>query len=262
MKKIILTVCTFLLATTLTFAQTTATNFTATDCNSNVHTLFTELDNGKIVVLVWIMPCGTCINDALGAYNAVQSFAASHPGKVIYYLIDDIGNANCATLSAWATTNGMDVSKIVIFNNTGNSIKESDYGGGGMPHVAVVGGTNHKIHINILDGANNEAAFKNAISAALSTNVSQFEKEKVIISVYPNPAKNHIAVQFALDKEEEITISIFNAIGSQVKSVIIPQTVGKLQTNINFDGTLSNGVYFLQLKTGERMKTVKFEVVN
>jgi len=262
MKKILLSICAFLLSATLVFAQTTATNFAATDCNSNAHSLFTELDNGKIIVLVWIMPCGTCINDALGAYNAVQSFAAANPGKVLYYLIDDLGDAGCSTLSGWATTNGIDVSKITIFSNSGNTIKESDFGGGGMPHVAIIGGIDHKIYLNILDGSNNETAFKNAINSAITTKVLPLEKKKANISVYPNPAKNNISIHYRLDNEEEIEISVFNTVGTEVTKVHMLQSAGQHQTNVNLNNALSSGVYFMQLKKEGQTTVVKFEVAN
>src|SRR5438067_299698 len=63
MKKILLFVS-FLLINGITFGQTTATDFTATDCNSASQSLFTELNAGKIVVLIWVMPCSVCISDA------------------------------------------------------------------------------------------------------------------------------------------------------------------------------------------------------
>src|ERR1043165_5686641 len=106
MKHFLFTALLLLFGLSLAVAQTTATNFTATDCNATSHTLFTELDAGKIVVLVWVMPCAACISDAKAAFDAVGSFASSNPGKVVFYLSDDIGDAGCSTLNSWASTNG------------------------------------------------------------------------------------------------------------------------------------------------------------
>lgn len=45
---------------TIIMAQEKATNFTCNDCSGVPHDLFNTLDSGKIVVMVWVMPCGAC----------------------------------------------------------------------------------------------------------------------------------------------------------------------------------------------------------
>ena len=70
-------------------AQTTATDFHVADCDGNSHHLFSELDSGKVVVIVWVMPCGPCATYALNAYAAVQTYSSSHPNRVLFYLVDD-----------------------------------------------------------------------------------------------------------------------------------------------------------------------------
>lgn len=124
MKKSIVTLALLVSGSLATSAQTTATDFTATDCSGNVHTLFSDLNSGKIVVMVWVMPCGSCISDAKAAYDAVQTFATSHPGKVLYYLADDFGDSNCATLTSWANSYGIGAANRAIFSNSGNTIDE------------------------------------------------------------------------------------------------------------------------------------------
>lgn len=80
MKKIIFTLTIALMfVATISKAQTTASDFTATDCSSMSHNLYTELNAGKVVVISWVMPCSACVGGATAASNAVQSFATSHP---------------------------------------------------------------------------------------------------------------------------------------------------------------------------------------
>jgi hypothetical protein len=84
MKKLILV---FLVALFSYVANgQTATNFTCNDCTGVSHTLFDELDAGNVIVLCWVMPCGSCIGPTLTTYNVVQSFATSHPGRVKLYI--------------------------------------------------------------------------------------------------------------------------------------------------------------------------------
>lgn len=45
-----------ILFSVLTFSQTTATDFTVNDCNDVTTNLFTQLDEGKVVVIAWVMP--------------------------------------------------------------------------------------------------------------------------------------------------------------------------------------------------------------
>ena len=50
-----LLILTTILASFGAFSQT-ATDFTCNDCAGSSHNLFSELDGGKVVVLVWVMP--------------------------------------------------------------------------------------------------------------------------------------------------------------------------------------------------------------
>src|SRR5687768_6141314 len=104
-----LTLLLFFLANTfgLRAQVTTAVNFIAEDCNGNEINLFNELDSGKIVVLNWTMPCVGCIGPTETSYDVAESYAALYPNKVRYFLIDDFGDTDCATLSDWVTDNNL-----------------------------------------------------------------------------------------------------------------------------------------------------------
>ena len=101
MKKILLINALFYFSVGVVFAQTTATDFTTDDCNGMSHQLFTDLDAGNVIVIGWVMPCGPCATYTLPAYDAVQSFAISHPGRVHFYMADDYANSTCSYLSGW-----------------------------------------------------------------------------------------------------------------------------------------------------------------
>ena len=100
MKKLSIAILT-ILCSGISFAQTTATDFTTNDCAGVSHTLFSELDAGKIIVAAFVMPCGSCSAPSLAAYNAVQSYAISNPNTVYFYLVDDAANTTCASLTSW-----------------------------------------------------------------------------------------------------------------------------------------------------------------
>ncbi len=55
MKRLILLSFSILFAVAV-FSQTIATDFSVDDCNGNFVNLFSELDEGKVVVIAWVMP--------------------------------------------------------------------------------------------------------------------------------------------------------------------------------------------------------------
>jgi hypothetical protein len=242
MKKILSSVALILSATAFVNAQTTATNWTAPDCSSTSHTLFNELDNGKVIVFVWVMPCGSCINPAKTAYTAVQSFATSNPGKVLYYLADDLGDASCATLSSWVTSNNIgSTSNMTIFSNAGNLISESNFGGTGMPHIVVMGGPNHQIFFNKLNSAANDAAgITTAINSAIAvTGINDLNNIK--FSVVPNPTTESFKINYS---KELSKLSVISVTGQVIKEHSFSQ--GVMNPTIILNG-IPAGVYSVKV---------------
>lgn len=237
MKRLISTLTIALMfVVTISKAQT-ATDFTATDCNSMSHTLYTELNAGKVVVIEWVMPCGACIGGATAAYNAVQSFATSHPGMVVDYLVDDAGNTTCSSLSSWATTNSMDIAKMTTFGNSPVTIDEANFGGSGMPHVVVIG-PNKTIYFNQLNGAaNNLAGITAAINSAL-TPAGVDDKSLEIFAVYPNPTSNTLTIKSSY----EIDQVVIKDIDGKTVSTISNASIKEVLVN-----NLATGNYSVQL---------------
>jgi Secretion system C-terminal sorting domain len=264
MNRLLLTFLVVLFTGGFAFGQTTATDFTAADCSSVSHSLFTELNAGKVVVLVWVMPCGSCISDAKAGYDAVQGFAISNPGKVLYWMADDAGNTLCPSLASWATTNSIGPSNMTTFPNTGNAIDESNYGGIGMPHVVVMGGTDHHIYYNQKNGSNDGVAIANAITQALNTTgVAHTGNGRSDMSIYPNPARSRITVEYRLEQYTNVTIEVFNVIGSKVKAVLqSEQAAGSHSVDVNFENNFPKGIYFVKINTGTTSQSVKFTIVD
>ncbi|MDX2001828.1 MAG: T9SS type A sorting domain-containing protein [Chitinophagales bacterium] len=190
MKKVLFTIA---VICSLSAAQAqTAPDFTASDCSSASHSLYTELAAGKTVVITWVMPCGSCVNGGKAAQNAVASYNTSNPGKVVYWMIDDLGDTPCPSLSSWASSNGITLP--TLFGNSGNAADENDFGGTGMPHVVVIA-PDKTILFNKKNGAaNDETGIKAAISQSIALNVAEIDARK--ISIAPNPASNQIRVSY------------------------------------------------------------------
>jgi Secretion system C-terminal sorting domain len=262
MKKILVALSTLTIGLASANAQTTATDFTASDCASGSHNLFTELNNGKVVVLVWVMPCGTCISDAKAGYDAAQSFATSNPGQVLYWMADDAGNTTCGSLSSWASTNTIGPSGLTLFDNAGNTISEANYGGTGMPHVVVMGGVNHHIYYNQRNGSNDGAAITSAITQALvATKVPAVTGAKQELSLFPNPVKNKVSINYSLEFAGQISLEVYDIIGKKVQTVDAGlKNAGQHSIDVNFENKLPHGVYLLKLNTENGSQTMKFTV--
>ncbi len=242
-----------LLAAMSVNAQTTAVNWTASDCNGINHTLFTELDAGKVIVFVWVMPCGSCINPSKTAYNVVQTFASSYPGKVLYYLADDLGDASCSTLTGWVTTNSIgSTGNMTIFSNAGNVINESDFGGSGMPHVIVMGGPGHQIYFNKKGtAADDNTGINNAIVSAIgATAISSMPVNEELL-VFPNP----VMQTFTVTGDKEIRkISVIGTNGKAIKSESYPS--GRKAPEVDLSACAA-GLYFVEITATDGSKNIQ-----
>lgn len=173
-------------STFLSFGQLTATDFTATDCNGNPHNLFAELNNGKTVVLAWVMPCVGCDAGGRKADSSVNVLLQTFPDSVLLWIVDDGPPSDCNTLSSW--TWAQQIFNGVTFGNYSNEIDQDDYGGFGMPHIVVIG-ADKKIYFNEFNGTADGiyTAIQNAILLATSVKtVSQVQN----FTVSPNPAES------------------------------------------------------------------------
>lgn len=236
----------------------TATNFTSDDCSGTEHTLFTELDSGKVIVICWVMPCGSCVTPALNAYNIVSSFQSTHPGKVYYYLADDFANTNCPTLDNWATSNGIAESAFSYrFSDT--VINMADYGTFGMPKIVVLAGTSHSVFYNENDVLN-QVAFTDAINQAIAaTGINESKNvngDNILISYTPSVLNFKICSAYARFCE----VDVFDAGGRLVKAFYKPD----LKNGDTFSMDISylpQGVYIVKARTADATSIKRLPVL-
>jgi hypothetical protein len=258
MKKIFFS--SLLIASSLLRAQTTATDFTANDCNGASHNLFSELDAGKVVVLVWVMPCGNCIGDALTAQTEVQNALSSNPGKILFYVADDYGTTACSSVKSWCNTNGIIPNAVFV----SGAIKMSDYGANGMPKVIVLGGSNHKVYYNEIAPDITASGIQAGISSAVadinaSTGITTQSATQFGITIFPSPGNGLIRLQVNLPEASKVNVEIRNELGQVVKE-IHSELLNPGTQIINMDaGTLARGNYFLTATNGQ--STIKERLV-
>lgn len=238
--------------------QTIAADFTANDCLGVNHHLFADLDAGKAVVIVWVMPCATCINGALTAQTEVQNARAQNPGRIVYYMCDDYGNTNCTTLSSWAAING--ITDAIVLSNP--SVNMNPYGDPGMPKVIVVGGSQHTVFYNQNEPSITATGIRNGIASALAAPVglNATGKHESRLVNFPNPAASSSNFSIDLINNSHVTLNIYNGLGQLTKNVF-NGALSSGHHNFSLDvSALPNGIYFVNFSDGTNSKNERLIV--
>ena len=260
MKTLSLLSLIFFLNGIISFGQSTATDFTLTDCSGNSHTLFTELDAGKVIVISFVMPCTSCIGPSVSAYNSVLNYSTSNPGRVLFYLSDDLGTTACSTLSTWASQNGMDSATVI--SNTALQMNQYNGNGLGMPKIVVLGGSSHLVYFNDNNGTNTHDIDAAIIEALGPSSIDESSRAFVNLKIFPSPVNDNATITYGLDQSQEANIEIINVLGENVKTLVHEkQTKGNHNLQIDFE-TFANGFYFIKLSTAVAFEIIKFSVVH
>lgn len=238
------------------YSQSTATDFTSIDCDGNTHHLFSELENGKVIVIAWVMPCLPCGIPATSAYESVLSYQSSHPDRVKFYLVDDYANTSCDDLKAWATNNSM--GSCTTFSDP--EIDMTDYGPTGMPKIVVLGGENHEVFYN-KNNSNAAQGVASAIDQALSTTSINNRDNNIEVTFSPNPTSSVLNITYELNLASIINMDIFNMLGQKIDSdQINPRLFSgnyQLNTSLFYEGT-----YFINISAKGFSKVIKFYVIH
>ena len=233
-----------------TVTAQTAVNFTEEDCNGNSYTLFDELDAGKIIVIAWVMPCGSCQYFGSRAYDAVQSFNESHPGIIEFYLTDDYANTTCSSVSDWGNAN--DMGNHIAFSS--EEISMSDYGVDGMPKVVVLGGNTHEVLYNKNNGNISEEGVKAAISTALTLSLPETSNKLKSLAIFPNPSKGLISVEFFL--ENDSNLELYSILGEKISSIDLSRFAANKKAIIDLDlSKYAKGNYLIKLNSSNRKES-------
>ena len=253
MKKTLLIIFAILTSLGFAYAQTTATNFTTNDCDGISHTLFDELDDDKVIVISWVMPCNPCATYAGYAADAVQAFATSHPGRVKHYLADDYANSTCSYLSGWASN--YNISTDAVFSD--GQLDMSDYGTPGMPKVVVLGKNSHTIYYNKNDNTITQIDVEDAITLALTATVGiDEEATNLQLNAYPNPTTGFINIEYT--SQSPVQFDVINMLGEKVLSQNTNNT-----KNATVDvSNLTKGIYFLRMIADSKTTNLKFTLSN
>ncbi len=239
MKNIFLAIC-LLLISSISFAQT-ATDFTKKDCSGTTHHLFSEVNNDTIVFLEFVMTCTTCANVGHQIEATIARLQNEYPTKSFrFYQLAYTNSYTCGTMSNWQGNNNF---SCPAFDSGATLVAQ--YGGFGMPTVAIVGGPNHNLCYNSL-GYIDTAAAGTAVRNLFKINgVNELSASD--FSIMPNPANEFI--QIKSNNGTPLSVEIFDMNGR------LMFLGNKTSTTVVSTANWNKGNYIVKLRQDQQFAT-------
>jgi hypothetical protein len=250
MKKLTLLWIAMILTSMLSNAQTTAVDFTLTDCDGISRSLYPIIDSGNVVILVYEHQCSSCNSGATNLKTTINTYYAAYKNIRVMYL--DNGGYSCSNVKSWITNHSFIQGPAFAYSNT----QSSPYGAG-MPVIVVTATNAHKVYIIANNSGSstltNVTNLKNAIESAmadLTTGINTDRRSPGTFDVYPNPAVgDKVMINLHNTGSQLISYEITNAAGQIILPLKTIKTANK-QEEIDLTG-LENGLYFINFNTSE-----------
>lgn len=252
--KTLFTLIIIAMCAALPAAAQEAVNFQCNDCGGTPRNFYADLEQGKAVILCWVMPCGTCVGPAMTCYNIAKSYQPKSSARVAFYLIDDYADTDCLSLSSWAAEFKMPAAPFMTQFSC-SSIKMRDYGSTGMPKVMVVG-PNKKIYYHANNTIDVQALTAAVETAAAATSAE--ERPESGFAVIPNPASGSISVRYGAAVAGAL-LEVVDRLGRVVTWETLTAAAGET-VRLAADN-LPNGIYALRLHTPAGVQSAAAVVV-
>jgi hypothetical protein len=95
-------------------------------------------------------------------------------------------------------------------------------------------------------------AYKAGLANPTAASANDLPGETKGMKIYPNPFSSQASVEFRLEKAGYATIKAYNALGQVVKTFINEEMSAGTHTRNLSAGDLAEGIYFLELKSGDQ----------
>jgi hypothetical protein len=173
----------------------------------------------------------------------------------------------CIPLSAFPNTNFASLPYVEIFNSSAAPyefhILKIEFTGGATPFLwfgpghtnNFVAGNNASFNASLVTGTPCNGAPKlsqNDLNAA-----NTFAPEISALNAFPNPFENQLTVEFTSGIEGTADLRMIDVLGQAVKFERVSVMTGANKQVLNLDGTLADGIYFLEVRMGDQVQYVK-----
>jgi hypothetical protein len=254
MKKSFLLFLIQFLFISIGWTQATVTDFNLTDCDGKVQHLYSMLDKGKIVVIIYEHQCSSCTAGSKNIKTVIDKYYSGDTNIVIIYL--DNGGYSCTATKNWVTNNNLLAGSCIAYS--------SDYlspYGSGMPVIAIGAGSGHFkfMSTNTLAAADTgtiHTSLKTAKDALINgiQNVNENYDFKTSLIEFTN---GNCKIAFDSKQDEKLRIELVDLSGKIIKKfpdLAIKQ--GKTITNLQ-TGNLQPGSYMLTITSLKEKSILK-----
>ena len=235
----------------------------ATDNNYWVDVIFTPNNfTFNLTSIKDALECSSTGSPNLQTLNVTSGDCSTLPVSLINFSATP-GNSNVAL--RWSTSSE--------FNNLGFEVQRSIDGSGGWTTLGFVNGagnSNSTLHYSYLD--DNLSARRYYYRLKQIDIDKRFEYSPIVSAVidgnndfvleqnYPNPFRNESVIKFTLPQRAKVNLSLFDMNGRLVRVLLNESKESGTHAFTFHSGSLTSGLYYYTLKTGELTAVKKLTI--
>ena len=158
--------------------------------------------------------------------------------------------------------------QVMLFNLSGNAIAYTYTDGNGEFGFSNVAYGTYQVYVEVLgvqtipavvtigpDSPSEENVHILASESLISTGIESFDFEGAISDVYPNPVGNQATINFNLDAEIAVQVSVIDLTGRAISTQSFSVGSGENVVRVNLEN-LKDGYYFLNIQDVDRSFSV------
>ncbi len=117
---------------------------------------------------------------------------------------------------------------------------------------APMGRTYYQLHVYTTTGAHLTSSVVELYQTVEDANL-------LIVSVYPNPAKDGVVVNWVTTLSDALEVCLYNALGQRVLSRVVSQPAEQGEMSLSLEG-LAGGLYHVEVRQGAEVRSVRLKV--
>lgn len=103
--------------------------------------------------------------------------------------------------------------------------------------------------------------YKDLTNLAVEPNEAKIATEFALYQNYPNPFNPTTTINFSLERQQQVRLSVYNVLGQEVKVLVNDIRPGGFNSITFNANTLSSGLYFYKLKADQKILTKKMLLI-
>jgi hypothetical protein len=238
MKKYIYSI---VILTLLTFKvqSQSANNFVQNNCKGENFNLFSELDNGNTVILLFEKQSNACV---VASNNVEKFYKSLDSNKVKCFYIDVLKGSKCSDVEKWKLKNKLSLPAFADGQDYISNLTTT------TPHIIIAAGVDHKIYYS---GIWNAALIKSAVDSA-SKNAKSINPplEFSNVNIVSSPNGTDKLLNFTINQSAKVLVELIDDSGKSIKTFLEERIdIGTRTLVINTFG-IKAGNYIVSIVSG------------